>query len=82
VWAHAYVATATAFRLWLNPIVLAANQLTSSDVVNACCAARSRLVPLRQVGETAPESAQFTSRAASGSFAQRTVIYRSGSCAP
>ncbi|MCT0219255.1 efflux RND transporter permease subunit [Synechococcus sp. CS-1329] len=49
-----------AFRLWLDPDRLAANKLSSSDVVTAL-RSQSRLVPAGQVGgEPAPDGQQFT----------------------
>ncbi|MCP9823915.1 efflux RND transporter permease subunit [Synechococcus sp. EJ6-Ellesmere] len=49
-----------AFRLWLDPDRLAANRLSSADVVNAL-RSQSRLVPAGQVGgEPAPKGQKFT----------------------
>ncbi|MBC1261849.1 RND transporter [Synechococcus sp. BSF8S] len=49
-----------AFRLWLDPDRLAANKLSSADVVDAL-RSQSRLVPAGQVGgEPAPEGQEFT----------------------
>ncbi len=49
-----------AFRLWLDPDRLAANKLSSADVVNAL-RSQSRLVPAGQVGgEPSPEGQLFT----------------------
>lgn len=49
-----------AFRLWLDPDQLAANNLTSNDVV-AALQSQNRLVPAGQVGgEPAPQGQQFS----------------------
>jgi len=49
-----------AFRLWLDPVRLAANKLTASDVVQAL-RSQNRLVPVGQIGGApAPPGQQFT----------------------
>jgi HAE1 family hydrophobic/amphiphilic exporter-1 len=49
-----------AFRLWLDPVRLAANKLTASDVVQAL-RSQNRLVPVGQIGgQPAPKGQQFT----------------------
>jgi HAE1 family hydrophobic/amphiphilic exporter-1 len=49
-----------AFRLWLNPERLAANNLSASDVV-AALSSQNRLVPAGQVGgEPSPQGQQYT----------------------
>ncbi len=49
-----------AYRLWLNPDRLAANQLSAADVV-AAVSSQNRIVPAGQVGgEPSPRGQQFT----------------------
>jgi HAE1 family hydrophobic/amphiphilic exporter-1 len=49
-----------AFRLWLDPVRLAANKLTATDVVQAL-RSQNRLVPVGQIGGApAPPGQQFT----------------------
>jgi HAE1 family hydrophobic/amphiphilic exporter-1 len=49
-----------AYRLWLDPVRLAANKLTAADVVQAL-RSQNRLVPVGQVGGApAPAGQQFT----------------------
>jgi HAE1 family hydrophobic/amphiphilic exporter-1 len=49
-----------AFRLWLDPVRLAANKLTAADVVQAL-RSQNRLVPVGQIGGApAPPGQQFT----------------------